>query len=207
MRMSHRPAGLGCVQLTRALRYYEEQPAAAVALNMLLPHFKHRPAACRNLQISPHIRTECRCAACALFKSAPFVPPGAHQGVSPFAPFAASVISNAASASDKEADLHRVLATLLSAGFSCLVINLLAPVLTAAWPHVMSCICSEGQNWMSCAASELRQSGPRLRAKLLTKLCGLLTIRMVQKVLELMEGHLTPEQLSPYRQVLNQFLP
>ena len=207
--MSREFARPGCQQLEGALRQHEEQPAAAVGLQLLLPQLGTRPAALRSIPV-----TQCSHAAGA-------------RNRSPFAPFAASAVSNAESNSsseehpeDRQYQLQGA-KLILSAGFALPIIMgilwpaILAPaiglVLTqtwqifgAVWAKLERCYCNKWHYLGNCVKSLWRATIASFMAWLGEKVSARFRTEMAKVMDENLEKLLSPEQLGQLREVLGE---
>ena len=195
--MSRESAGQGCPQLTRTLRQHEEQLAPAVPFHLLWLQLKAWPAARRNIQISPHIPvTQCSHAVHAR-KPAHSMP----AGVSPFAPFAASVVSNTAavgSEEDQEELQQQLMATVVM-----MILFAVAAAMTFVSPLATAKKFCTWQNLQSRAASGLCRVGTNLKWNV-ARMASVKFMRwLVAKAERKLEGHLLPEQLDLLHEVLD----
>ena len=194
--MSRESAGQGCQQLARPLRQHEERLAPAVPLHLQWLQLKAWPASRRNIQISPHIPvTQCSHAVHAR-KPTHSMP----AGVSPFAPFAASVVSNTAAVGSSEEDQGELQQQLMAV---MMILFAVAATMTFVSPLATATTMCMWQNLKSYAASRLCKVRANLQQKVARKASVTFMRWLMAKAERNLEGHLSPEQLDLLHEVLD----
>ena len=181
------------------------------------PGLTAQPAARRSIPV-----TQCSHAAGVRYKSAHLMP----AGLSPFAPFAASAVSNAAVDSSSEEYLEdswcqtEAVATIFSAGLLlpvCMyeVWPCVAPaiglVLTKIWPHlavvwtwIQLCNCNKREKLLNCTKSQLHALRVSFMLWLRDKASAMLMNEVAQVIKKNPKKLFSPEQLVQLQRVLGE---